>query len=173
MVLKKFLTQAIPGLLLLVTISTHISCKKKNDLPPDNDEVKATMTFSSGIVLNTHTTGMNARMGCDIYGITSFIESNDEINGRITITHFGNCVSATGTIDKVDIQYLRYPNSQSSPVYNNSIVRTPGSSLEYSGKVTFTTVTSDYLEGNFNAVCWSYQGKDSVIISGTFKGKKQ
>jgi hypothetical protein len=168
----KFSTQTILVTLFFLIINTQISCKKEGPQPPKNNEIKATITFSSGEVLHTQTTGWNAAFGCGFWVPSSWFESKDETNGRISVTCSGPCVTAPETTDQVIISYLRYPNSQTSPVYDNIIFRSPGSNQVRSGSVTFTSVKGDFWEGYFDAVCWA-SPTDSVIIKGSFKGEKR
>ncbi len=166
----KLSTQTILGTLFFLAINIQISCKKEGPQPPQNNEIKATITFSSGDVLHTRTTGWNAAFGCGFFFPSSWFESKDETNGRISVTCSGPCVTAPGTTDQVIISYLRHPNSPSSPVYDNTITRSPGSSQIRSGSVTFTSVKGDFWEGYFDAVCWASL-TDSVIIKGSFRGE--
>lgn len=172
LVIKSF-TQAILVMLLLLTMSTQISCKKNLPKPPKNNEIKATITFSSGVVLNTQTSGWNARFGCDLLGSSSWLESTDEINGNFYFSYYGPCVTAPVSTDQIIVQYTRYPNSQSSPIYSNLLVPSRDSNRVKSGSLTFTVVNGNLWEGFFDAVCWGNDYSDSVIIMGSFKGEKR
>ena len=169
----KFPNQLILATLLLVTMKMHLSCKKEGPQPPRNNEIKATITFSSGEVLTTRTSGWNAAMGCSFLVPGSWINSKDEINGALSFTYSGACVTAPTTVDdQLFFQYTRHPNSSTSPGYHNSTFRLHDSSQVSSGSVTFTSVQGNIWEGHFNAVCWA-SPTDSVIIKGTFKGEKR
>ena len=174
MTIPRSLSQATLLLILSIILVAQIACSKKSDMPANNNELRATVKFTSPMVLNYSVTGSMVTMGCDIWGISSWIQSTDETNGRIALSMYGPCISAPGTTGKIVLQYLRYPNSQTSPVYYNTILRTPGGVAETSGSITITAVNGDQWEGSFEGVCWSPANyADSVVIKGTFKGKKQ
>jgi hypothetical protein len=168
----KLSAQAILGTLFFFIVNTQLSCKKEGPQPPKNNEIRATITFSSGQVLTTQTSGWNAALGCGLFVPSSWFESRDDVNGRITVSCSGPCVTTPGTTDDVLISYFRHLNSPASPVYENTIIRIPGGTPIRSGSVTFTSVKDDFWEGHFNAVCWA-GATDSVIIKGTFKGEKR
>jgi hypothetical protein len=51
------------GIILLILIGCFISCKKKNDIAPNNNEVKATIVVSSTSTITINATGSKALMG--------------------------------------------------------------------------------------------------------------
>ena len=167
----KFFRQAILSILAVAIACGPLACKKNGPQPPKNNEIKATITFSSGEVLTTQTSGWNAALGCGLFVPSSWFESRDDINGRITVSCSGPCVTAPGTTNDVMVSYFRHPNSAASPVYDNLIVRS-GNNPVRSGSVTFTSVKGDFWEGYFDVVCWA-SATDSVIIKGPFKGEKR
>ena len=168
----KFSPSFILAALMLGTICLQVSCKKEGPQPPKNNEIKATITFSSGQVLTTQTSGWNAALGCGLFVPSSWLESRDDTHGRIVVVCSGPCVTAPATTDQVMVSYFRDPNSPTAPVYYNSIIRSPGDPEVKSGSVTFTSVNGDFWEGHFNAICWATP-TDSVFIKGTFKGEKR
>ena len=169
---RSILRRSLLILLGSVALSSQIFCKKKVQSIFENNEITGTVNFSSGAALNIHVTGVNARMGCDIFGISSWLEALNDASGRLAISCFGPCVETPGTTDNVDIHYERYQHSQTSPFYANVTTRAPGNATVRSGRVTFTVVTGNYWEGNFTATCWSSMNSDSVLVTGTFKGRR-
>lgn len=156
--------------LLLLLISCFISCKKGNDVPPNNNEMKATVVVSPASTININATGSKARMGCSFLGGGTFVAGTNEVNAAVYISYVYStnfsCVSSPGTYN-FSCEYRKNVADPNTPIYSNNGMN-PGS-------ITFTVINDHYMEGSFTAVsrCNSPGcafGVDSVIISGTFKG---
>ena len=155
------------NLLSLVIISIiFYACKKdgQSTLPPNNNQIIATIVLSSGSILNINASGSKAILGLfSGFGGPGYIDGTNAANAAVYINVYPK-ISSTGTINGRNAgfwcQYRQNVTSFSTPIYENS-----GAS---SGSITFTSVSNLYLEGSFNAVCRN--GTDSVIVSGTFKG---
>ncbi len=157
-------------LCLLLTIC-FLSCKN-DDEPPNNNEMKATVTFSSGEILRLDATGTNVEMGCSIWGgtfVNGYSGTNGS-NGVVTFIAFGStaadCVPTPGTYS-FSCEY-RKDNGANSAIYSNLPVQNRGT-------VTFTSI-NNHMEGSFIATCRCFSSSgcvydvDSVVVSGTFKG---
>jgi hypothetical protein len=150
-------------------IGSFISCKKKNEAPPNNNEMKATVVVSPTKTILINATGSKVVMGmCASLGGGTYIEGTNEDNAAIYITVYETgirCVTAPGTYESdFSCQYRPNVSDQATPIYAKS-----------SGNITFTTINDSKMEGSFTAVCKCISpgcvfGVDSVIVIGTFKG---
>lgn len=151
---KQLLVFLFCGLLLNGSLSCSIEFV---DPPPPNNEVKATITFSTGSVLHFNAKGFKARMGN--YSLRTFIKGTE---GGVIYISWGdpyvNRIASPGTYPF----YLRYLVSESSTDEYRHLSIEPGT-------ITLRTSNDNYMEGYFSTVmCRS--GSDSLTISGTFKG---
>jgi hypothetical protein len=135
------------------------------DQPQKNNELTATVLFTSGNQLIVHAKG-KAPMGCDIFGLSWGVTATDDVNGTISLSTPLRCIKSPGTYVGITVSYTRYPATQSSPIYNND--RRENGVITHPGEVTFTIADDKHWEGSFNTVCWS--NTDSVVIKGTFSG---
>ena len=108
-------------------------------------------------------------MGCDIYGVLTSISGTDENNANANIEILvAQCVTSAGTYGMLSCSYDRNKISNAFE---------PDFTDEY-GSITFTKVEGKYMEGNFSVVLYcifpynNCNEKDSVIISGSFKGNQ-
>lgn len=150
-------------LLLLTVIVYLISCSKKDDLQKSN-EVKATAIYSSGNSINFYANGKNTMMSCGVFS-EMILSANDQ-NGLASF-HFnisgsgaGNCINRTGN-------YKLY-GSYHSKSTGQPIIAYDADWGRKVPNITFTVVNDDQMEGHFDGVF--YNGNDSVIVNGTFKG---
>ena len=158
--MKKYLLSLISSLIIFC------ACKKDSSptLPPNHNEVSATIILSNGSSNTFNASGPKARLGLfSGFSGPGYIDGTNAANAAVYINVYPK-ISSTGTINGRNAgfwcQYRQNVTSNSTPIYENS-----GAS---SGSITFTSVSNQYLEGSFNAVCRN--GTDSVIVSGTFKG---
>ncbi len=160
-------------LFLFAMISFFISCKKNYGPPANNNELKATVTFSSGTRHFLYALGNTAAMKCDVVGLSSEVYGSDGEGGVYFSLHDG-CVTTPRTFDSLLFRYsVSHINSDSVLIYSNRNLRSPGATVKHTAVVTFTVVSDDYWEGHFNAVGWTTSQTDSVVVTGTFKGKKR
>lgn len=154
------------GLVLVLMITFSLSCKKKVDLPPNNNEIKASIRYKSGKQIDIHVSGPKARMGCGMLGGGRYVEAYDEVNGSILLSSL-TCLNSVGNYNNVYVRFTANVNSQTSPIYENHIITTPGGPT-FLSIFTIKELRSDYIEGSFSSMAW-YQ-KDTVLITGTYKG---
>jgi len=158
-------------LILLLFISCFISCKKKFEITPNNNVVKAMVVVSPTSTININAAGTKAVMGCSFWAGGSYIGGTNEANAAVYITVYGtnfSCVSSPGTYS-FNCEYRKNVVDPATPIYSNNGINR--------GSITFTTINDHYMEGSFTAVCWCNSpgcvpGVDSVIVSGTFKGDR-
>lgn len=149
-------------LLLFVTAGT--ACNKNKDVvAPNNNEVNATVLLSNGQTVTISAEGTKAILGLSGYfGSPGFIDGTNDANAAVYINVYPS-ISSTGTFDYAhgfQCEYRPNVGSTTTPIYT-MLGGAPGS-------ITFTSVSSTYLEGSFTARCRTTT--DSVIVSGTFKG---
>jgi hypothetical protein len=154
---------------LLLWTSCFISCKKQINMPPNNNEVKATVVVSPTSTITINAKGLKAPMGPGFLGIGTFISGTNETGASVYINVHGPGISSIanpGTYSYT-CEYRTNASGANAAIYSNSGTN--------SGSITFTTINENFMEGYFNAVCrcWSpgcVFGVDSVIVTGTFKG---
>ena len=155
--------------ILLLFISCFISCKKKFEIAPNNNEVKAVVVVSPTSTITINARGTKAPMGTRFLGIGTFVEGTNEANAAVYITAFSGgvmAVTSPGTYSFI-CEYRTNVANPNTPIYSNSGTNT--------GSITFTSINDHSMEGFFNATCRCVSvgcvfGVDSVIVSGTFKG---
>jgi hypothetical protein len=147
-------------LFLLALFCCFYSCKKK--VSHLNREIRAVILHSSGTTVTINATWPEAILGDDIFTSTTFGEGNAN-SARITWSV--PRVTTTGTFtSQFNCSYSA--NVTVGPYYENRVgwVKNPGS-------ITFTSVSSNLIEGTFTATCkTSMMATDSVIVTGSFKG---
>ena len=147
-------------LFLLALVCCFYSCKKK-DRHFDR-EVRAVILHSSGTTVTINASWPDAILGDGIFTPTTFGEGNGN-SARITWSI--PRVTATGTFTS-QFNCAYSANVSSGPYYENRVgwVKNPGS-------ITFTSVSSNFIEGTFTATCkTSMMATDSVTVTGSFKG---
>lgn len=161
--------RCLDSTIFLLLISCFFSCKKGNNIPPNNNEMKATVVVSTASTININAAGTKARMGCSLFGGT-YVEGTNEANAAVYITTNSinfSCITSPG-IYSFACQYRPNVADPNTPIYSN-IGPNPGS-------ITFSTVNDHYMQGTFNAVCRCItpgnciSNVDSVIVTGSFKG---
>ena len=153
--------------LLLLSLVSFLSCKKKVDSPPNNNEIKATIRYKSGQQVDIYVTGSKAVMGkCGILGGGWHANALDDSGGSLYLSA-GRCIDSAGHYNNVHVMYFPNGKLHSSPMYENYIIPIPGGPTSLS-IFTFKEVRKDYVDGAFSSMAW-YQ-KDTVLITGTFKG---
>jgi hypothetical protein len=173
---RKSSTRLIPdkrkclnAFILLLLTGFFLSCKKKNEAPPNKNEVKATVVVSPASTITINATGSKALMGCS-FGSGSYVDGTNEANAAVYILYvYGanlSCVTIPGTYS-FSCEYRVNVADPNTPIYSNNGAN-PGS-------ITFTTVNDHSMEGSFTAVCRCNSGGcvfgvDSVVVTGTFKG---
>jgi hypothetical protein len=150
---------------LFIGILFCISCNKKYipDDPGKNNEFHALLVFSADSSQRFDVIGTKAGMGCS-WG-TTYVEGLREDDAYINLQLYFDemrCLSSPGTLT-TELRCQYRPNLYEGNIYGNNSANP--------GIVTFTTVTTDYMEGHFETVC-NISATDSVIITGTFKGVK-
>ncbi|MGZ5135450.1 MAG: hypothetical protein ACXWCG_09885 [Flavitalea sp.] len=148
----------------------NLSCKKKDFFEAyRNNEIKATIVHRSGATVTIESKGLNAQFGCSLFtGSSSGEGTDDDHNRKFSFTLDNKCVTTPGTYTG---PYLRYtPNFNSQSFYDNSVNPNQVSSTTQN-TVTFIVVRDHYWEGSFTGECWL--DKDTVAVSGTFKGERQ
>jgi hypothetical protein len=161
-----------PNILNTIAIMTIMlySCDNKTVDPENSNEIIAEIVdVTPGHTLNFKATGTNAELECDIYGVLTSINGTDVNNANANIEILvPQCVTSAGTYAMLNCFYDRNKiRSAHEPDFT-----------AYRGIITFTKVDGKYIEGNFNAVLYcdypynQCDEKDSVIVSGTFKGNK-
>lgn len=114
----------------------------------------AQVVFSSDTTVTIHETGYSAHMGC-AFGTTGIDGANDTASINITINS-GKCVTTSGNYtSEFECQVM---------AYNKFFVKDPAKP----GSISFIAGSNAFMQGSFNIVC--YNGNDSVLVSGTFKG---
>lgn len=148
---------------ICIVIIFSVACRKKHELPPNHNEIKAKVLFTSGNEI--HITGKESKawMGWDWVGFTS-LGVRDDVNGRLSLTSFTR-VKTPATYANFSVQFEPAPG-KGLPTYRNW--QLVNGHLVTEGSVTFTTVNDHTMEGTFHAVCWA--NKDTVVITGMFKG---
>jgi hypothetical protein len=149
----------LSGIILLLLIVCLSACKKNNDSPYLNNEMKATVVLSSGGIIEINAQWPKALMGQIWWSGNSFVEGTNDANAAVYLTSLGN-VTVPGTYG-VSCQYRPDVVSQTAPIYENSGNK-PGS-------ITFTVIDDHHMEGHFTAVC-ILDSTDSATVNGTFKG---
>lgn len=149
---------------IILVIALLVSCRKKIEMPPNNNEIRATIIFSSGKQIQIYGKNTKARMGWDWIGMT-YLEVSDDLNGLVSFTAFP-AIKSPGTYNNFSVQF-RPATVQRLPDYDNFQLSNTGS-LANRGSVTFSRINDHNMEGAFHAVCWART--DTVIITGTFKG---
>ena len=135
--------------------------KNKTNEAPNNNELLANVKIVSGATLNFNVRKEKALMGCSYLTVSYYVTGTDATNGTIAISipdTTRNCKLGPGMYTSFTCQY-RSDITRGQLVYEN---------FPKNGSITFSTLTSSNMEGNFDAVCY-YTTADSVIISGTFK----
>lgn len=165
-IMKKHIVYAM--ILITVCIS---ACKKKNDpIPANNNEVNTTVVISPTSTITINAKGSKVKMGCNLWGVGTFINGTNDDNAAVIISYVygsgSSCVKTPGTYN-FSCEYRKNVADPNTPIWSNN-----GANR---GSITFTAITDNYMEGYFNAVsrCNSggcVFGVDSVIITGTFKG---
>ena len=141
------------------------ACSKKSNavLPPNNNEVNATVVLSTGFTININAKGLKAPIGLyGIFGGPGYVDGTNAANAAVLIEVY-SAISGPGTYDLSHgfrCQYRQDVTNNSTPIYQNNGAN--------AGSITFTTANENNAEGYFNAVC--RLNTDSVIVSGTFKG---
>jgi hypothetical protein len=144
------------------------SCDNKSVDPKKFNEIIAQIVeVTPGHTLNLKATGTNAKMGCDIYSISTFISGTDVDNANATIDiSVTQCVTSEGTYS---IQGF-YDRSKRNNAFE------PDFASKRNGSITFTKLDGNHLEGHFEVVLYctildnDCNEKDSVIVNGSFKG---
>jgi hypothetical protein len=162
--------KCLNAIILLLLISCFVSCQKKNDVPQNNNEVKATVVVSPTSTININATGSKTRMGCANCAGT-IVEGTNEANAAVYITvnppssSVPNlaCVTSTGTY-VFDCQYRPNVADPNTPIYGS-----------FGGSMTFIAINDHYMEGSFTTVCRCISqgcafGVDSVVVTGSFRG---
>jgi hypothetical protein len=148
-------------LFLLLSFCSACSKKYEPDLPGKNNEFHALLVFFGDSSQRIDVTGIKAAMGCSVG--TTFVFGQREDDALIQLSLYFpvfRCLSSPGTFTtELHCQYRT--NRYTGDIYVND----PASP----GSITFTTLTSEFMEGYFETVCYS-SATDSVIITGTFKG---
>jgi len=141
-------------LLVVIAAAFCFSCMKKSAPPPNSNEFHAQLAFSGGSSSAINETGYSTHMGCS-NGTTSLEGNNDSVSIGISI-NIGHCITNTGTFtNEFECQ---------ATTHSSLYVKDPTKP----GSITFTAGSNAYMEGSFQIVC--YNGNDSVLVSGTFKG---
>jgi len=149
----------------LLIVALFFSCKKNSGTEPpvNNNEVNTAVLLSNGSTVIINARGVKAILGLSSpLGGSGYISGTNSSNAQVNISLFPK-ISSTGTFTTsqgYSCTYYVNAGSTSTPVYT-----TFGNS---SGTLTILSVSDNYLEGNFNAVCRN--GADSVTVTGTFKG---
>ena len=138
------------------------SCTKSSGPTPNTNKVNATVLLTSGSTVTINATAAKAVMGCSLGGGGSYVAGTGNTNAAVYISFAGgtNCVTSPGTYN-LSCEYRADVSSSSTPIYQNTGVSNPGN-------ITFTAVTSHYMEGFFSAIC--KLNTVSVFVNGTFNG---
>ncbi len=149
---------------LFIALLFCIACSKKHnpDVPGKNNEFHALLVFSADSSQRIDVTGSKAGMGCS-WGSVTYVEGLREDDAYFILQLYFpelRCITSAGTFT-TELRCEYRPNLYTGNFYGNNTAN-PGS-------VTFTTVTTEYMEGYFETVC-NISATDSVIITGTFKG---
>jgi hypothetical protein len=145
--------------------------KNKDTVPPNTNEINATVLLTTGSTITINAKGTKAVMGCTLLGGGNFLYGTSDNNAYVYLgSIYGpgfSCVSAPGTYPLV----CEYKTNRADPA-----TRAWSNMGTNRGSITFTVVNDHYLEGHFNAVskcisagCGS-SSMDTVVINGTFKG---
>jgi hypothetical protein len=152
-------------ILYSILLLLFISCKKEDNSQGTlyvNNQFNATVIHLSDTT-KINANGLNARIGCSTYGISTYAYGTDFNNQRVSFSLPVGCISNPGTFTIFSCEFRPNNNSQTSPIYENIGVSDPGS-------ITFTKMSGNYAEGYFNAVCKIRNTSDSVFVKGNFKG---
>lgn len=140
--------------MVLITIIIS-ACKKKNDiLPPNNNEVNATVAISSTSTIMINSKGSKAKLGCSfsLAGISNFVSATSE-NGAAVYINIPyrpafSYVTSSGTYDFA-CEYRQKVGDPNTPIWSNVTVN--GGNIKNPGSITFTVINDHYWEGYFNA----------------------
>ena len=141
------------------------ACSKKSNavLPPNNNEVNATVVLSPTSTININAKGTKAPMGLNgWFGGGGYVDGTNDAGNAVVISIFSG-IAGPGTYDYAGgyrCEYRINATSGTTPIYTNSGAN--------AGSIIFTKADATSMEGSFAAVC--RYGTDSVIVSGTFKG---
>lgn len=162
---------------LVVMMTLTSSCKKQNDvIPPNTNEVNATVVVSPTSTITINAKGSKAKMGCSLWGGGTFINGTNDANAAVIISYVygsgSSCVKTPGTYN-FSCEYRKNVGAPNTPIWSNVPVN--GGSITNRGSITLTVANDHYYEGYFNAVAKCASSGicgdvDSVIINGTFKG---
>src|SRR5438477_9781207 len=114
--------KCLNAIILLLLISCFVSCKKKNDVSQNNNEVKATVVVSPASTIPINATGSKALMGCGIFGGGTFVDGTNESNAAVYITVYNSnigCVTSPGSYG-FSCEYRTNVADQNTPIYGNS-----------------------------------------------------
>lgn len=156
----------LPGRLATICLISFCfslsSCKKLLHIPDNENELKATVQFSSGQIVTINATESAAFMDCQF----DFVIQNQQYPaaGLALDIHNAsyNCITSAGTYYAPYFSCSFGTAGTQSVLYSNTGVTNPGS-------ITFTSFSDSKVECYFSSVCKNNVG-DSVIINGTFKG---
>ena len=139
-----------------------ISCKKLNLGPNNQNELKATVRFISGEIININVTKESAFMQCG-FGFSISNQQGIDYPGLSLQTFDGfNCITTPGTYYSPGFLCTFSREGAQPDLYSNTSATNPGS-------ITFTSFSDSYVECFFSTTC-KYGANDSVVINGTFKG---
>ncbi len=148
-----------------LSVGLVYSCKKDGPpaLPPNHNEVSASVILTSGPAITINAKGTKAPMGLNGWlGGGGYVDGTNDAGNAVYISIFPG-ISGPGTYDLASgyrCEYRINATSGTSPIYMNSGAN--------AGSITFIKANAQEMEGSFTAVC--RYGTDSVIVSGTFKG---
>ena len=161
-----------PTILQAVAFMTIMLCSCDNktvDPKKFNELIAEIVDVTAGQTLNFKATGTNVLMMCDIYNISTSISGTDANNANAYIdVEATQCVTTEGNYG---IQGY-YDRSKISEAFQPDFASTRN------GSITFSKVDGKHLEGNFYVVLYcvfpykNCHEKDSVIVSGSFKGDR-
>jgi hypothetical protein len=142
-----------------------VGCKKDGPpaLPPNHNEVNATIIHISGPAITIQATGTKAPLGLNgWFGGGGYVDGTNDANNAVYISIYPG-IAGPGTYDYTSgyrCEYRINATSGTTPIYMNSGAN--------AGNIIFTKANRQEMEGSFTAVC--RYGTDSVIVSGSFKG---
>ena len=146
---------------LFASLLVLFCCDKQSNGASNNNELLANVQTVSGVVLNISVKKEKAQMGCSHLTSSYYLTGNDATNGTIAISipdTSNNCQLGPGVYTSFRCQY-RSDITRGQSLYEN---------FPKNGSISFSTLSSSNMEGNFHAVCY-YTTADSVIVSGTFR----
>lgn len=149
-------------LIVLVALCVLYSCKK--DAPIEKEQqVTATAVDAANKTVLFNASGSKVDL-VHYYQSTAFSALN-ETNAMLYIQFDSVGINTPGTYPLVVSQCEYRIERIAGAMYFNSSQNDPGT-------VTITAFTNNYIEGSFYLVCLSSDTpKDSVTITGTFKGE--